>query len=160
MNAGDVAINAAGGCALAFAGSWVISLLRSARLLDDDRAMEIRAAEHARNVSARQSGDKDKKIARLRDALFKRHPHDEELEVQIRARVEGLSEAGREALKWLFYTSRAELGTIIAAGKRDGFDELISTVTPVQLVIRTGDLFQINPRLRAALRNVLYPPDH
>jgi hypothetical protein len=159
MNAGDVVVNAASGCALAFAGSWLISLFRSVKLLDDDRVVEIRAEEHARNISTRQSDDKDKQIARLQEALAKRHPHDEELEAKVRARVDGLSEAGQQALRWLFDTSGAELGTIIAAGKRGGFNELISTVTPVQLVICTGRIFRINPRLGPALRNVLYSPD-
>lgn len=69
MNAGDVAINAAGGCALAFAGCWVISLVRSVRLLDEDRAVEVRAAENARRVSEYQSNVKDKEIAVLQKAL-------------------------------------------------------------------------------------------
>lgn len=68
-----------------------------------------------------------------------------------------LSEPGQQALRWLLDASRAELGTIFAAGFEGGFRELISTVTPLQLVVPAGDSFEINPGLRLAVRNVLYP---
>jgi hypothetical protein len=157
MNAGDVAISAAGGSALAFAGCWVISLVRSVRLLDEDRAVEVRTVEHALTVSEGQSGLKDKEIIGLQEALAKRHPYDEELEAKVRVRVDMLGEPGRQALRWLLDATGAELGTIFAAGLEVGFRELISTVTPVQLVVRTGDSFEINPSLRLAVTNVLYP---
>ena len=41
MNAGDVIINAIGGAAIGLAGTFVINLIRSTRLLDADRAAEI-----------------------------------------------------------------------------------------------------------------------
>jgi hypothetical protein len=43
MNAGDVLINASGGAAVAFIGTWIISLVRSAKLLDTDTQIEINA---------------------------------------------------------------------------------------------------------------------
>jgi hypothetical protein len=126
-------------------------------LLDEDRAVEVRTVEHALTVSEGQSGLKDKEIIGLQEALAKRHPYDEELEAKVRVRVDMLGEPGRQALRWLLDATGAELGTIFAAGLEVGFRELISTVTPVQLVVRTGDSFEINPSLRLAVTNVLYP---
>jgi len=40
MSAGDVLINAAGGAAVAFLGTWVISLVRSTKLIDAERQRE------------------------------------------------------------------------------------------------------------------------
>jgi len=53
LNAGDVAINSIGGCLLAFAGSWAISLVRSFKLLDDDRASD--AASQDRVINSLES---------------------------------------------------------------------------------------------------------
>jgi len=47
MNAGDVVINAVDGCIVAFVGSYVISLIRSPKLLDEDCAKKV-AARNAR----------------------------------------------------------------------------------------------------------------
>ena len=45
MNAGEVVINAAIGTAIAFVGSWVISLIRSPKLLDEERTECIAGKE-------------------------------------------------------------------------------------------------------------------
>lgn len=43
-NAGEVTANAIGGCAVAFAGCWAISVVRTIKLLDNDRANEVQAS--------------------------------------------------------------------------------------------------------------------
>ena len=44
-----------GGCVLAFAGNWAISLIRSFKLLDDDRAKEVEDAAHAIDSLSQQA---------------------------------------------------------------------------------------------------------
>jgi hypothetical protein len=58
-NANEVTLNAVGGCALAFVGSWIVSLVSSFKLLDDDRAMEINLAK----------GDLEKSEERVRSLI-------------------------------------------------------------------------------------------
>jgi hypothetical protein len=43
MNAGDVLINSVGGAAVVFVGTWVISLVRSTKLLDAEAQSTIKA---------------------------------------------------------------------------------------------------------------------
>ena len=112
MNAGDVAINAIGGCALAFAGSWVISLVRSVKLLDDDRANDIaQIGERARNeireaseAAAKQLGERDTEIQRL-NLLVSKPPRSlaEEHHHQIAEReIRGLSEDATHVLRHVY----------------------------------------------------------
>lgn len=51
LNASDVIIDGAAGAAAAFAGTWIISLLRSPKLLDEERATTISRVESQLAVS-------------------------------------------------------------------------------------------------------------
>lgn len=63
MTASDIAVNAAGGAILGFAGSWVLSLIRSIKLLDDDRAIEIARVGSELNQRNHTIGELEKKLA-------------------------------------------------------------------------------------------------
>ena len=101
MNASDVLINASSGCVLAFAGTWLISLVRSVKLLDDDRAAEILAADEQVKQLTTRISEKDKNIVGLQEAYARKHPHDEHKDQLVHNAFSKLDERDREFLKWL-----------------------------------------------------------
>jgi hypothetical protein len=126
----------------------------------------IRAVFNAPVSLDRQRAATQEKLEReiwtLTQALS-RNPHEEQLEGKVRTAIEGLNEAGREALRWLLDSGGANMGHIHAAGFREGLNELAPVMNPVQLLIGspqgTDTFFQINPNLKSAVKNVLFPPD-
>lgn len=126
----------------------IFAIMSAPVVLDRQRAAVI--------ATANQS------IEALRDVLSRKHPYNEQLEEKVTTAITGLSEAGRAALRWLFDNGGASYGHIFAGGFQEGVKELTPIMNPVRLLIgspeATGTFFQINPNIKDAVRNVLYPP--
>lgn len=107
MNAPDVLINGAAGATLAFVGSIAISLFRSVKLLDDDRAFEISTKES-------ELRSEQEKVATLEQAIAS--PQPSKLESGRAAAVQAaFADAKADHLKVLEYIllhARADQATL------------------------------------------------
>ena len=94
-----MAINVLGGCAVAFAGSWLLNLVRSFKLLDDDRAVEIEIAEAAHERANGQVAELRAENADLKRP--KRPAHEQAIFEEIAAEVRSLQPHERRYLEAL-----------------------------------------------------------
>lgn len=85
----EVAVNAAGGLVLAFVGSWAISLVRSFKLLDDDRAAEVATANAA--LAESQRGGEMLKAENAELKKPKRERHQQIKYDEASSEIQGLS---------------------------------------------------------------------
>ncbi len=170
MTAGDVAINALGGSVVAFSLTWIISLVRSIKLLDDDRSADI-AKEQNTNAAALPATDVIydgiQKISDLQSALSLRHPHDEHKERIVSAALADLTELERTLIIWLLDAGKVSRGIIQSRGlnadalfnKHNG-PLLLSFEShrPGNGTVELDRFYYINQNTVDAIRNVLHPP--
>lgn len=150
--------------------TWNI-LFRAPVALDAERATEIaqgeaRAAE-ARDIVSKELLARQKQIAELQVALTEKHPHDQHLKSRIVAALDLLDERSLDFIRWLLDSGRVNRGRIQNqgfGGMQDGLNQRagIDLITHEPIRSANGTEFdrehQINPRLVAALKHVLYPP--
>lgn len=154
------AIYALAGIGATFIGTIGISLFKSPKLLDDDRAKDILE----RDSTIAKSSDE---IASLKTALTAKHPHDEHKEVIVREALAKLDEAEVGFLRWLLNHGRVDREELFV----NRFTEMPITViskTRTTLMVKepvmsTNGLIEqkcfyyINTELKTALQSVLYP---
>ena len=95
MNAQDVIVNGIGGAAIAFLGTVVIGLMRSPKLLDDNRVAEISGMATALATQQQRN-------TRL-EATLARSPADEAKLAHVHKLLENFSEDERCFLRWLLH---------------------------------------------------------
>lgn len=122
MNAQDVLVSAAGGAAVAFVGSLIISLVRAPKLLDNERAFKIAETEKgAREHIAVAEESYAAELRRLAEANAQmgvalrqcqeqqvgKHPADEHKEREIRDWLSSLPEGELPIIHWIFHRGPA-----------------------------------------------------
>ena len=99
--------------------------------------------------------------------MRRKHPHDEKKESDIRTALDGITETQRDTFAWLLDAGEANRGTLQMRGldadsfyNRRDFPRLLGfkSFRPGNGTVEMDRFYYINPEMKDALRNVLYPP--
>ena len=176
MNVHDVLINAVGGAAVAFIGTFVISFLRSPKLLDDERIAEIGIYQKAKEVLVSEHDAKLKAteatISELKKLLVAKQPLDVAKETIVKGILAKLDAhprgMGGKALEWLLTNGRSDEAELLARFNHPNIVQHIEANSmPHKIIIITDPALltgqylsrtcEINPEFKLALQNVLHP---
>jgi hypothetical protein len=163
MNISDVLVNATGGAAIAFLGSLFISLIRSPKLLDQERQVECENAvqekqlylndfsqqktreiteltrSHTVEVARWSIGITEAKneLAKCREELALKHPADAAQEQMVKAAIAKLDRPETDFVKWLLTMGSADNVDISKAGYHDTvLNRVVDKIAPVNLIKR------------------------
>jgi hypothetical protein len=162
MNATDVLKNAACGAAVAFVGSFVISVFRSAKLLDDDRASRIKQMEDG---AREKISGLEMALAECQENLNRKHPADEYKESEVTKWLEGFEDSERQVLKWILNHGPATANEIrngLGMLAQDSIIKLVSSGAERGFIQSNSGppypRYRIHDNYHVAVKDVLYPP--
>ena len=155
MKAQDVILNGAAGAATAFIGSFVISLIRSPKLLDAERVHQL--------------NQKDSAISRLNEdiASLSKRPYDAALDAVVRQKIQAMTPEAIEALKYILGHGEIETGLIQIPGGVNVFaaaNECYQHGLLDRREYRPGNglvvqttYYTVKDQFRTVLQDILYP---
>jgi len=163
VNASDVLINGAGGAAIAFLGTIVISICRAPKLLDDERKAEI---EHRDAQIAAQVNSIDQLNRRLQKPL--RTPAEQHRFDAAQASLQQIGEIGTTVLRHLITHGELTFGQFsppLPSGMNveDARSALnlcvkqnLATMTMVNKRVYYDYIYRIAPAMVSVLEELLY----
>lgn len=143
-------------------GFFLWAIIAAPVTLDTKRANEVKSKEAELDIKATT-------INNLNSALIQKHPADEVLEREVSDGLGKIDEAEVALVKWLYRANRALRSAINNKFRPPGMIERIEAkidplplfsfepICPGNELMETDRTYYINPELKSALRDVLYP---
>jgi hypothetical protein len=162
MNATDTIINGCFGAALAFVGTYIISIVRSFKLLDDDRATETANVTQAYQATVNRQSASIQELEQ-KAALPLVSPQERANRKTTREATTGASEAELKVLRYILESGGVDLTSLYRAFAGQGhllesslkkWDHILiqKRVDPQ----RTQTMISIIPGFKDALSHVIY----
>lgn len=143
--------------------TWKL-LFQAPSALDERRKSEILLVKDS---ALKEVLTRDEQISSLRSILAAKHPHDDHKEEVARELFARLSPQEKETIKFLLDAGEASRGMLQSHGlnadpivAKSELSPLLAyrSIRPGNRTVETDRSYYINPEMKDALRNVLYPP--